>query len=55
MHNWGPSACTRRCGMFFVQAAPEPALYILLVPSVILVKRSAEYGEKIGGWGREKR
>ena len=28
MHNWGPSAC--RCGMFFVQAAPEPPLSILL-------------------------
>ena len=27
MQNWGPSAC--RCGMFFVQAAPEPPLCIL--------------------------
>ena len=28
MQNWGPNAC--RCGMFFVQGGPEPALYILL-------------------------
>ena len=28
MQNWGPSVC--RCGMFFVQGGPEPALYILL-------------------------